>query len=347
MKNNNALRWFATSCFILLAVIILAFGMESSKKKESEENSYFSGSLSDEIDVFENLSFVDISYEAESGFSVDILSKNDDFSGNVSENGESGSVQDESLEQPSEISDDSSYLSVESDFSEESDISKEEYSKTDSSETSKEHSQTSFEESYEPISEELPSGGSEEPSEDVSKEPNVYPSDILTLEGGKEPFVFFQQDAPEWNNLPYGTDKIGSHGCGPVNMAMVISTLTGNVIYPDEAAKWSVDNGYWAKKVGTAHALMIDMAKAYGIEVKTIPQNSWTVAINALKEGKYIITRVKKGIFATNNHFLTIRGITEDGKLLIANSISYEDSVKEWDQSTIKGQINLGFWVYG
>ena len=159
--------------------------------------------------------------------------------------------------------------------------------------------------------------------------------------------ILTQLDSPEWNNLPYGTDKIGSHGCGPVNMAMVISTITGKVIYPDAAAKWSVDNGYWAKKVGTAHALMTAMANAYGVKVTKIPQNSWTAAMNALKEGKYIITRVKKGIFATNNHFLTIRGITEDGKLLIANSISYEDSVKEWDQSTIKGQINLDFWVYG
>ena len=283
MKNNNTLRWFATSCFILLAVIILAFGMESSKTKESEGNSDFSHRLSDEIDVFENLSFVDVSDEAESSFSVGILSKNDDFSENASENDESRFGQAESFEQPSEISDDLPEHSEDSDFSDESDISTEEYSTADSSEMSKEHSQTSFEESYEPISEELSSESSEElseessnypseepseePSGDVSKEPNVYPDDVLTLEGGKEPFVFFQQDSPEWNNLPYGTDKIGSHGCGPVNMAMVISTITGKVIYPDAAAKWSVDNGYWAKKVGTAHALMTAMANAYPVSV--------------------------------------------------------------------------------
>ncbi len=130
-------------------------------------------------------------------------------------------------------------------------------------------------------------------------------------------------------------------------MAMVISSLTGKIVYPDEAAKWSVDNNCWSKGVGTSHSLMTSMAKAYGVPVSKLDAGDWAGVKKALKNGKYIITRVKSGIFATNNHFLTIRGITDDGKFLIANSISYEDTVKEWSQSTLQGQVNLGFWVYG
>ena len=56
MKNNKALKWFATSCFFLAAVIIVAVGMEVSKNGEAEEGSYFSQGTLSEIDVFENLS---------------------------------------------------------------------------------------------------------------------------------------------------------------------------------------------------------------------------------------------------------------------------------------------------
>jgi len=328
--NNKSLKLVITSVFSLALVIVFAFGSEivmgERDKADVEKNESF---VSD-IDVFENISFVDLE-KSEDAFSSPDMSENEESSEQESTYEESSEESEESSSTISEAS------SVASESSEESEEPSLEASKEPSSEYSSEASESSEESSEEPSSEDV----------NNSFENVGFPSDVTLLDGGQVPFVYFKQDDPKYENLPYGTDKIGSHGCGPVNMAMIISTYTGKVIYPDEAAKWSYKKGYWTKGTGTSHSLMTAMAKAYGVPVKTVAQGSWTEVINALKQGKLVITRVKNGIFAKNNHFFTLRGITEDGKILVANSISYEDSVKEWDLNTLKGQVNLGFWIYG
>ncbi len=359
MNKTRSLSIFITSVFSLALCVLVALCVEVADSPD--ENSSASDDSSNIIGVFETISFVDVSWEtskdssatetSELSFDTD-MSKNDDTSEDASNNETSSSV-DASASSPdySENSDQSEDPSPSEDNSSEksSEPSSEEPSKETSKETSSTEVPSKEQSSEEPSSEEVPSEepSSEESSEDASNGNTDFPDDVTILSGGKNPFVFFEQDSDEWKNVAYGSDKIGSHGCGPVCMAMIISSITGEVVYPDETAKWSVRNGYYAKGTGTSHGLMTAIAKEYDIPVTTLPSGSWTDVTKALKEGKLVVTRVKNGIFATNNHFFILRGITDDGKILVANSISYEDSVKEWSLSTIKGQVNLGFWVYG
>ena len=37
-----------------------------------------------------------------------------------------------------------------------------------------------------------------------------------------------------------------------------------------------------------------------------------------------------KGHFTSNGHFIVLRGITEDGKVLVADPASYKRSGQEW-----------------
>lgn len=339
--KNNSIKWVASSILMMVLVVLVALGVEAKKGKidESAKENTGEDKASSMIDVFADISFVDVFDESEA--SEDKVSS-EEFSKEESLESIENSSQDfESSEDNESKEPDSSEPESSEPESSEPESSEPESSEPESSKPESSESESSEPESSEPESSEI------ESSEPESSENKEFPSDVTLLSGGKEPFVYFQQDSPQWNDLPYGKDKIGSHGCGPVNMAMVISTITGKVIYPDEAAKWSYKNGHYASGVGTAHSLMTDMAASYGVKVETIEKGNWNAVTKALKEGKYVITRVKSGIFATNNHFLTIRGITDDGKYLIANSISEEDSRKEWTLSTLKGQVNLGFWVYG
>lgn len=322
---------FFLSVVSLVVVVLAAMGISALRTEETVD-----GESMADIDVFAGISFVDESWDnGEESASVDV---NSSFFQDLSKNAESSEPMSESIsEVPSEEISLNSSEENESSFVESSE------------ERSEVPSHESIEDKSEDESSNITEDASSDSSEDESSETDVsdFPENVTLLSGGGEPFVYFRQDSAEWENKPYGTDKIGSHGCGPVSMAMVISTITGKVIYPDEAAKWSVDHGYWAKGVGTAHALMTAMAKAYNVPVSAISQGNWNAVIDALEDGKYIITRVKSGVFAANNHFMVIRGITKDGKILVANSISYEDSTKEWSLSTLKEQVNLGFWVYG
>ena len=331
--KNKSLKLIATSVFSLILVIVVSIGMETLADVKVDADKAGKKETVSDIDVFGNISFVDLEI-SEEDFSFDEMSE---FVGSADIDDVYSESKDVSLQ---ETSGEESLLE-----------------ESESNEISSENSEAS-EESKEDPSESLSSGNdsSEENSsdggDDNSETNGEYPSAVTLLDGGEKPFVFFQQDDPKYENIPYGTDKIGSHGCGPVNMAMIISTYTGEVVYPEEAAKWSYNHGYWTEGKGSSHALMTEMAKAYGVPVKTISKSTWaetwTEAINALKEGKCLVTRVGKGDFSAGPHFITIRGITEDGKLLVANSISYEDSVKEWSQTTVKNNINLDkFWVYG
>lgn len=55
--------------------------------------------------------------------------------------------------------------------------------------------------------------------------------------------VYFNQKDERWVNKPYGTDNIGGYGCGPTAMSIVVSSLTDDLVDPEEMAEWAYDNG--------------------------------------------------------------------------------------------------------
>ena len=74
--------------------------------------------------------------------------------------------------------------------------------------------------------------------------------------------------------------------------------------------------------------------------------------MEALQEGKLVIAIMAKGHFTTSGHFIVLRGVTEDGKLLVADPASVKRSNKEWDLRIVTNEASrtLGaaggpFWV--
>ncbi|MBQ7646096.1 MAG: C39 family peptidase [Clostridia bacterium] len=160
--------------------------------------------------------------------------------------------------------------------------------------------------------------------------------------------VYYCQVDPEYKNVPYGSNTLGGYGCGPTNMAMVISTLSKKVVSPIDMAKWAVAHGHYVKNRGTSYAFMTAAAKEYGVKVSTISKSNKSDILNALKSGKILLTVMKAGHFTRGSHFMIIRGVTDSGKLLVADSGSYARSVMEWDYSTVMSEVKLSyFWVYG
>ncbi len=58
-----------------------------------------------------------------------------------------------------------------------------------------------------------------------------------------------------------------------------------------------------------------------------------------------------KGDFANSGHFIVLRGITENGKILVADPNDYSRSLKTWNANLIfeqaRGNAKAGgpFWV--
>lgn len=169
---------------------------------------------------------------------------------------------------------------------------------------------------------------------------------LLTQPNGKS-FIYYEQTWAAYTSYPYGYNTVGSHGCGPTSMAMVISYLTGVTVSPKYMADWSVKNGYYVRGRGTAYGLFPAASAAYGIKCNTINAYDKQAVVSALQSGKLLLTVVGYGDFTNGRHFLLIRGITEDGKLLLADSGNYNNCLVEWDYNRVINQGVLGsFWVF-
>ncbi|MDE7327611.1 MAG: C39 family peptidase [Lachnospiraceae bacterium] len=164
--------------------------------------------------------------------------------------------------------------------------------------------------------------------------------------------MYYSQFDPRWAELAYGeSDTIGQAGCGVVSMATVISALTGEVHDPVELAGWSVENGYYCEGNGSYHSLIPAAATAYGL---TWEGNLTTKGIvDALAEGKLVVAVMGKGHFTKGSHFIVLRGMTGEGKVLVSDSTNYTRSTMEWELAVIVEEAAKAaaaggpFWAIG
>lgn len=164
--------------------------------------------------------------------------------------------------------------------------------------------------------------------------------------------VYYNQLDERYADKPYGTDHIGGYGCGPTAMAIVVSTMTDDMVDPEEMAEWSYQNGYWCKGSGSYHALIPEAAKAWNLPVSGCQTSEPQRILDALSEGKLVVAIMSKGHFTSSGHFIVLRGI-RDGKILVADSASYKRSEQLWDLSIIVNEASRRaaaggpFWIIG
>lgn len=193
----------------------------------------------------------------------------------------------------------------------------------------------------------------------LQTDPDYVDSYGISYEGitinkeGETPVVYYNQLDSRWADKPYGTDDIGSYACGPTSMAMVISSLTNADIDPVQMSKWAYDKGYWCKGSGSYHSLIPGAAKSFGLDLEGCQSTETNRIVDALTAGKLVVAIMAKGHFTASGHFIVLRGVTKEGKILVADPASRKRSDQEWDLSIILGEAskNAGsggpFWIIG
>lgn len=175
--------------------------------------------------------------------------------------------------------------------------------------------------------------------------------DVRFTDGGTE-VVYFNQLDHRYANQPFGTDNIGGYGCGPTAMAIVVSSLTNEIVDPIAMAKWAYENGGWCKGQGSYHSLIPNAAKAWGLNVEGCKASEPQRILDALSQGKLVVAIMGKGHFTTTGHFIVLRGV-QDGKILVADPASTSRSQKAWDLSIILNEAGKRagaggpFWLIG
>lgn len=155
--------------------------------------------------------------------------------------------------------------------------------------------------------------------------------------------VLFQID-PQWADAPYSGGTIRENGCGPTCMSMVYVALTGNTdLDPMRMAEWSERNGFSVNGM-TAWALMTEGASMLGIHGIELPSDTSVVRME-LENGSPIICSVNPGDFTTTGHFIVLAGLTEDGRVIVHDPNSEQNSQRTWELERILSQC-ANLWSF-
>lgn len=180
-----------------------------------------------------------------------------------------------------------------------------------------------------------------------------YSGVTFTGRGSSLEVVYYHQGDSRWGAKPYGkTGTVKSSGCGPSCMAICISTLTGTKIDPGEMCDWAYGHGYRCEGNGSYHSLIPGAAKAFGVPCEGLGRDK-NKLVRALQDGKLVVAILSKGHFTTGGHFIVLRGITDEGKILVADPASYRNSEQEWEIGVFLAECNKRagsggpFWALG
>lgn len=167
---------------------------------------------------------------------------------------------------------------------------------------------------------------------DVSKEYNP----------GEVP-LFVQWDE-RWGYAAYGDNMIAINGCGPTCLSMVAVGLTGNTNYtPKYVANMSEEMGLYTES-GTSWTLMTQGGEQLGVKGYSININKDNI-IQELKNEHPIIASMGPGDFTAEGHFIVLKGIDKNNKIIINDPNSRIRSKKHWEISELIKQTK-SMWAY-
>lgn len=146
-----------------------------------------------------------------------------------------------------------------------------------------------------------------------------------------KPISYLQTDS-RWKDISYAVEgekaTIGTSGCGPSCMAMVIATLRNKSITPKETCAWSLSNGYKAKNQGTYYSYFAPQGKAFNIDVyqlngtnlygstSQVSANYHTRALDEISKGNMVICCMGKGNWTSNGHYILWYGMDGTNSLI-------------------------------
>jgi hypothetical protein len=144
-----------------------------------------------------------------------------------------------------------------------------------------------------------------------------WSSIIDVPEGGMPIPLYLQGDFTQtvcyFDGVPV---SVATSGCGATSISMVVAYLTGNTRQtPYTLFKWAYDNGYYNGD-GLGHSCLTKLASLYGIK-GTWVKNDASLITEALQEGHPVIAHMGPGIFTDGGHYIVLRGITDDGYVLV------------------------------
>lgn len=162
------------------------------------------------------------------------------------------------------------------------------------------------------------------------------------ITGGGLDVVYFNQTDGERSGQMYGSDPLATHGCGPTAMAMAVSSLTEEMVDPEDMAALCVKRGYWSKGHGSNLSIVQGVAEAYGLNCVSVDSENLDEDdfYQQISTGDIFVALMTKGHFTKGGHFILLRGTTLGGEILVADPASRDRSLIPWDLSMILDELS-------
>lgn len=185
----------------------------------------------------------------------------------------------------------------------------------------------------------------------VTAGPATPTGDCSGTEVSVDGMTIYNQEDPRWADEVYGTTADGSpatiftSGCGPTAMATIITALTSKKVTPSETTAYAKSQNMYVPGEGSNHAVAQVVAENWGLKVKDLPHDVEKINTELRAGGMIITSGTGAAPFTSAGHYIAIRGVTDDGKWLIADSNGskgQENSKIGWDPVAILGIANEG-----
>ncbi len=144
----------------------------------------------------------------------------------------------------------------------------------------------------------------------------------------------YRQTVCYWNGK---AKSVASSGCGAASVSMVIAYLTGNIEQnPYTLFRKAVKSGQYYGH-GLGHHTLSMLAAEYGVNSEWIVGSEAAIR-KALEAGKPIIAHMGPGNFTAEGHYIVLRGLTQNGLILVNDPNSRSNSHKAFPLKTILRQ---------
>ncbi len=131
--------------------------------------------------------------------------------------------------------------------------------------------------------------------------------------------------------------SVSTSGCGAACLSMVIAYLTGDRTQnPYTLFCEAVDCG-WYSGNGLGKSTLNRLAQRHSLKTQWIPNNAKRI-IAELEAGHPIIAHMGEGNFTDTGHYIVLRGVTENGKILVNDPNSRSNSGKAFPISLLLQQ---------
>ena len=162
---------------------------------------------------------------------------------------------------------------------------------------------------------------------------------VVNPVGGMKIPVLYQYNYKKTVCTINGSAKsVSTSGCGATSASMVIAYLTGNTTQtPYTLFKWAYDTGRYHGD-GLDHDTVSKMCSNYGVRCSWV-SNTESNVLNALRNGYPVIAHMGPGIFTKAGHYIVLRGVTEDGLILVNDPNSAQRTKMAFPLSTIIKQL--------